>query len=205
MKSVTVTGRTVEEAVQSGLQQLNVSRDRVNITVLEQPAKGLFGLIGSKEAKVVITVIPDPVEQAISFLQEVTAAMELKADITKVEEEGSVILNVYGSDMGLLIGRRGQTLDALQYLINIVANRRSENYVRIILDAEEFRKRRRKTLEELSLRLANRVARVKREIVLEPMTPQERRIIHSCLQNHPKVKTYSKGEEPNRRVVISPK
>jgi len=205
MKSVTVTGRTVEEAVQSGLQQLNVSRDRVNITVLEQPAKGLFGLIGSKEAKVVITVIPDPVEEAISFLQEVTAAMELKADITKVEEEGSVILNVYGSDMGLLIGRRGQTLDALQYLINIVANRRSENYVRIILDAEEFRKRRRKTLEELSLRLANRVARVKREIVLEPMTPQERRIIHSCLQNHPKVKTYSKGEEPNRRVVISPK
>lgn len=205
MRSVTVTGRTVEEAVQSGLQQLNVSEDRVNITVLEQPAKGLFGLIGSKEAKVQLTVIPDPVEEAMAFLQEVTAAMDLKAEITKVEGEGNVTINIYGSDMGLLIGRRGQTLDALQYLVNIVANRHSDTYVRIILDAEEFRKRRKKTLEELSQRLASRVAKGKREIVLEPMTPQERKIIHSYLQNHPKVKTYSKGEEPNRRVVITPK
>jgi spoIIIJ-associated protein len=101
-----------------------------------------------------------------------------------------------------LIGRRGQTLDALQYLTNIVANRFSTSHVRIVLDAEQFRERRRQTLEQLSERLASRVIRSKKEVVLEPMSPQERKVIHSHLQDHPSVKTYSKGEEPNRRVVI---
>src|SRR5690606_3518046 len=100
-------------------------------------------------------------------------------------------------------GRRGQTLDALQYLINVAANRHSRKYVRIVVDAEQFRSRRKQTLENLANRLASRVSRGQKEIVLEPMTPQERKIIHSCLQDHPRVKTYSKGEEPNRRVVIA--
>lgn len=103
----------------------------------------------------------------------------------------------------MLIGRRGGTLDALQYLVNIVANRYSDSHLRIVLDAEDFRERRRKTLEELSDRLAGRVIRTRKEVVLEPMTPHERKVIHSQLQNHPKVRTFSKGDEPNRRVVIA--
>ncbi len=115
------------------------------------------------------------------------------------------ILHLNGKELGILIGRRGQTLDALQYLINIVANRYSDKHVRILLDAENFRERRKKTLEELSVKLASRVIRTKKEVTLEPMSAQERKIIHAQLQNHPQVKTYSKGEEPNRRIVIAAK
>lgn len=205
MKVITVTGRTIEEAVQSGLQQLKVTEDRVKITVLEQPSKGLFGLIGSREAKVEIELISDPIEAAMTFLRDVMAGMNLNAEIRRDEDTDADCegIAISGSDMGMVIGRRGQTLDALQYLVNIVANKHSKEHVRIILDAEQFRKRRRKTLEDLAQRLAARVVKGKREIVLEPMTPQERKIIHSYLQEHPKVKTFSKGEEPNRKIVIS--
>lgn len=205
MKVITVLGKTVEEAIQTGLKQLGVSEDRVKVNVLEQSSKGLFGLIGSRDAKVELTLIPDPVEEALSLLREVTAAMELQAEITATTESDHVLFNVSGDDLGMVIGRRGQTLDALQYLLNIVANRHSKEHIRIILDAENFRERRRKTLEDLASRLANRVVRSYKEIVLEPMSPQERKIIHSYLQHHPKVKTFSRGEDPNRRVVIAPK
>ena len=205
MTSITVTGKTVEEAIQSGLRELGVSEDRVSVTVLEQASKGLFGLLGSKDAKVELTVIPDPAQEAINLLREVTVAMNLEAEITRDDQADSILISLSGADLGMVIGRRGQTLDALQYLLNIVANRHSKEHIRIVLDAERFREKRKKTLEELATRLASRVVRGHQEIVLEPMTPQERKIIHSYLQEHPKVKTFSKGEEPNRRVVIAPK
>jgi len=145
-------------------------------------------------------------EAAERFLREVAEAMGVSIEIRRSVTRDGVLLSMSGGgDMGLIIGRRGQTLDALQYLANVVAGRRSRGHVRILLDAENFRERRRKTLEELSERLARRVVRTGKEIVLEPMTPQERKVIHTALQNHPKVKTFSKGEEPNRRVVITPK
>jgi len=202
MKKIVVSAKSVEEAVKQGLAQLNVSEDRVNVSVLEQPSKGLFGLIGSKGAKVELEVILDPIEETISFLQNVFRTMELNVRVEKQSDKDGVLLNLTGSELGILIGRRGQTLDALQYLTNIVANRFSTSHVRIVLDAEQFRERRRQTLEQLSERLASRVIRSKKEVVLEPMSPQERKVIHSHLQDHPSVKTYSKGEEPNRRVVI---
>jgi spoIIIJ-associated protein len=204
MKSITVTGKTIEDAIQSGLEQLMVSEDRIKVTVLEKPVKGLFGLIGSKDARVEIELVPDPIDEAIAFLRDVMDGMGLNAEV-KAEDmaaEGQGII-ISGPDMGMIIGRRGQTLDALQYLVNIVANRHSKDHIRIILDAEQFRKRRRKTLEELAQRLATRVIKGQKEIILEPMTPQERKIIHSYLQDHPKVKTISKGVEPNRKVVIA--
>jgi spoIIIJ-associated protein len=143
-------------------------------------------------------------EAAERFLREVAEAMGVEVEISRsVTRDGLKLSMSGGGDMGLLIGRRGQTLDALQYLANIVASRRSRTHVRILLDAEDFRERRRKTLEELSERLARRVVRTGKEIVLEPMTPQERKVIHTALQHHPKVKTFSKGDEPNRRVVIT--
>jgi len=206
MKEITVYGKTVEEAVEAGLRQLGVGRQRVTVEVLEQPAKGLFGLIGSRDAKVRLVLIPDPVEEARKLLEGVLVAMNLKADILQSEDEdGNVVFRLTGGDMGMVIGRRGQTLDALQYLLNVVANRHSKEHVRVLLDAENFRERRKETLERLADRLAARVAKSRREILLEPMTPQERRIIHTHLSNHPKVKTFSKGDEPNRRVVIAPK
>ncbi|WP_409343674.1 RNA-binding cell elongation regulator Jag/EloR [Paenibacillus sp. MBLB4367] len=203
MKKIVVSAKSVDEAVKQGLAQLNVTGDRVNVSVLEQPSKGLFGLIGSKEAKVELEVIPDPIEETITFLQDVFRTMDLKVRVEKQSDKDGVLLNLTGSELGILIGRRGQTLDALQYLTNIVANRFSSSHVRIVLDAEQFRERRKQTLEQLAERLATRVIRSKKEVVLEPMSPQERKVIHSHLQDHPSVKTHSKGEEPNRRVVIA--
>ncbi|UVI30323.1 RNA-binding cell elongation regulator Jag/EloR [Paenibacillus spongiae] len=211
MKKIVASGKTIEDAVRNGLKELQVAEDRVEIKVVEQPSKGLFGLIGVKEAKVELTLIPepepaaaDPVAEVEHFVIEVARTMGLELNITRSETKEGLLFALSGSgDLGMLIGRRGQTLDALQYLVNIVANRYSDSHLRIILDAEDFRERRRKTLEDLSDRLAGRVIRTKKEVVLEPMSPQERKIIHSQLQDHAKVKTYSKGDEPNRRVVIS--
>lgn len=202
MKKIVVTGKSIEEAVKNGLQQWNTTEDRVKILVLEQPSKGLFGLIGAKDAKVELELIPDAVEEAIHFLEEVFQTMSLQVRIEKKSSKEGLELHLYGSELGMLIGRRGQTLDALQYLVNIVANRYSTSHVRIVLDAEQFRERRKKTLEDLAARLAERVIRTKKEVVLEPMSPQERKVIHAKLQDHPKVRTFSRGEEPNRRVVI---
>ncbi|MFC4302072.1 RNA-binding cell elongation regulator Jag/EloR [Cohnella boryungensis] len=205
MKKLLASGKTIEDAVRSGLAQLGVKEDRVNVKVLEQPSKGLFGLIGAKEAKVELELLPDGVEEAIQFLRDVAGAMELSVSVERMDENDAIRINVTGSDLGILIGRRGQTLDSLQYLTNIVANRHSDHHLRIVLDAEQFRERRRQTLEALSERMAMKAIRTRKEIVLEPMTAQERKIIHARLQTNPNIKTYSQGDEPNRRIVIAPK
>jgi spoIIIJ-associated protein len=203
MKKIVVSGKSVDVALKLGLEKLQTTEDRVKVTVLEQPTKGLFGLIGGKEARIELEALPDPIEEALHFLQDVFDSMKLQVHVEKTELPEGTVLNLTGSELGILIGRRGQTLDALQYLVNIVANRYSDSHLKVILDAENFRERRRKTLEELSQRLALRVVRTKKEVVLEPMPPQERKIIHTQLQDHASVKTYSKGDEPNRRVVIA--
>ncbi|MFC5469418.1 RNA-binding cell elongation regulator Jag/EloR [Cohnella suwonensis] len=203
MKMLVASGKTIEEAVRSGLARMGAKEDRVNITVLEQPSKGLFGLIGAREARVQLELLPDGVEEAMNFLRDVSEAMELTVSVERTDESDSVRINVSGSDLGILIGRRGQTLDSLQYLANIVANRHSDHHLRIVLDAEQFRERRRQTLEALSERMASRVVRTRKEIVLEPMTSHERKIIHARLQANPNVRTYSQGDEPNRRIVIA--
>ncbi|MBW5448802.1 KH domain-containing protein [Cohnella sp. CFH 77786] len=205
MKKLQASGKTIEEAVRNGLSRLGVEENRVKVTVLEQPSKGLFGLIGAKEARVELELLPDGVEEAALFLREVADAMGLSVSVEREDDADSIRLNVKGSDLGLLIGRRGQTLDSLQYLVNIVANRHSDRHLRIVLDAEQFRERRRRTLEALSEKMAVRVIRTRKEIVLEPMTSQERKIIHARLQGHPEIRTYSQGDEPNRRIVIAPK
>ncbi|ALS25791.1 DNA-binding protein [Paenibacillus sp. 32O-W] len=206
MKKIVVSGKTIEDAVRNGLEQWQVSEDRVEVNVLEQPAKGLFGLIGARDAKVELTLRPDAAEEAEAFVANVARAMGLDVRIERRESpDGLLFALTGGEDLGMLIGRRGQTLDALQYLVNIVANRYADHHLRIVLDAEDFRERRRKTLEQLSERLAGRVVRTRKDVELEPMSAHERKVIHSQLQHHPKVKTYSKGDEPNRRVVITMK
>jgi len=203
MNKITVTGKTVEEAIEAGLSKLQVSRDRVEVVILEQPSKGLFGLLGSKEAKVELTVKPDAIEEAMEYLKEIASSMKLDIHIERQDTPDGVVLQLSSKDdIGILIGRRGQTLDALQYLVNVVSHRSGNVNTRIILDAENFRERRRKTLEELAARLADKAVRSRREVVLEPMPSHERKIIHTYLQDHPHVRSFSKGEEPNRRIVI---
>jgi spoIIIJ-associated protein len=202
MKKIVVTGKTIEDAVKSGLQQWNVTENRIKYEVLEQPSKGLFGLFGVKEAKVELELLPDAMEEVHGFLQDIFRTMSLEVRVDQKKTRDGIELHLHGGELGMLIGRRGQTLDALQYLVNIVANRYSDHHMRILLDAEQFRERRKKTLEELADRLADRVIRTKKEVVLEPMSPQERKVIHAKLQNHAKVRTFSRGDEPNRRVVI---
>ena len=204
MTKIIASGKTIEDAEKNGLAQLNVSKDRVKVIVLEQPSKGLFGLIGAREAKVELELIPDAKEEAERFVLDVAKAMGLDVTLSWSETKDGLQLSIAcDGDLGLIIGRRGQTLDALQYLVTIVANRYSEHHIRIVLDAENFRERRRKTLEELADRLAGKVIRTRKEVMLEPMAPHERKIIHSQLQGHSKVRTFSKGDEPNRRIVIA--
>lgn len=203
MNKVTVSAKTVEEAVELALKQLKTERENVKVTVLKESSRGFLGLIGGKEAEVEVVRLADPLGDAVTFLKRVTEKMDLAIDVTPEQKEDHTLLNITGANLGLLIGRRGQTLDALQYLTNVVANRKHVGHTRFILDAENYRHRRKKTLEKLADRLVDKVKRSKREVRLEPMSPLERKIIHTRVQMYDGVKTYSEGDEPHRRVVIA--
>lgn len=209
MEKVIATGKTVEEAVNSALRQLRTTEDNVDISIIEHPSKRLFGLMGTRDALVEVELksIPvDPVVEAKKYLDEVLKAMDLNVQIEELKQKDHIFFNLIGRDLGVLIGRRGQTLDAIQYLVNIVGNRYAkENRIRIVLDAENYRSRRKSTLERLANKLADKAYKTGKDVVLEPMTPLERKIIHTQLQDHPRVQTYSQGEDPYRKVVITRK
>ncbi|GJM81452.1 DNA-binding protein [Paenibacillus sp. HMSSN-139] len=208
-----VAVNVLEQPSKGFLGLIGVKEAKVELTLLEQPApasvptpnKTASAPRSSASVMEEKTVVgeKDPYAEAASFIREVGENMGLDVKVEVAHGKDHTVLNISGHDLGLMIGRRGQTLDALQYLANIIANRYSDSFIRIVLDAENFRERRKKTLEELAVRLAGRVVRTRKEVTLEPMSPQERKVIHSKLQDHPEVKTYSKGEEPNRRVVIT--
>ncbi|GGK33734.1 Jag protein [Caldalkalibacillus thermarum] len=220
MNQVTAKGKTVEEAVRLALEELGATEDQVEIKVLQEPSRGFLGL-GAKPALVEVTLMQaetekmkpaeqEPtqavVEAAIQFLQDVLPQMGVgQVQVAAETRDGQVWLNISGERLGIAIGRRGQTLDALQYLTNVVANRRADHHVRLILDAENYRQRRKQALEQLADRLAKKVIRTREKIVLEPMSAAERKIIHTHLQHYAGVITKSEGEEPNRRVVLIPK
>lgn len=198
------TGKTIDEAIENALVELEVTRDRVDYEVLEIPSKGIFGFIGSKLAKVRVTVRAiDPVEEAKQFLANIFKAMNITVFMEKMSHSDHVVINLRGEDLGVLIGKHGQTLDALQYLTNLAANKEADERCRIILDVEDYRKRRAETLSRLATRLADKVKRRGERVVLEPMSPLERKIIHMALQNDNRIVTYSEGDEPYRKVVIA--
>lgn len=204
LNTVEKTGKTIDEAIELALTELEVTRDRIDYEVLEAPSKGLFGFIGSKLARVRVTVrAVDPVEAAMQFLVNVFEAMNIEVAMEKMTHDDHVVINLRGEDLGVLIGKHGQTLDALQYLTNLAANRDASERIRLILDVEDYRKRRAETLSRLAMRLADKVKRRGEKVVLEPMSPQERKIIHMALQNDYRVVTYSEGDEPYRKVVIA--
>ena len=198
------TGRTVDEAISEALQKLGASREEVDITVIDYGAKGFLGL-GSKPAKVFVSKKHDPESAAHNFLKEVVVAMNLVVTFETSRKDRQLYINMKGENLGVLIGKRGQTLDALQYLVNLVVNKGQEPYISVTLDTENYRKRRRETLESLAYNLAKKAKATKKSVFLEPMSPYERRIIHSALQNDKYVSTYSEGSEPHRYVVISAK
>jgi spoIIIJ-associated protein len=202
-KSVITTGKTVEEAILMAVAQLAVQRDKLEIEVLEEPIKGLFGLIGNKDAKIRARIKQTMGDTAKAFLTELFEKMELEAKIDLTEEDDLIRINVSGPKMGVLIGHRGETLDAVQYLTSLVVNKNGEKYKRILLDTESYRSKREETLKRLAKRLAYKVQKTRKRHVLEPMNPFERRIIHAALQKDPYVTTHSEGEEPYRKVVIT--
>jgi spoIIIJ-associated protein len=204
VKTVTVTAKKVDEAVAIALKQLKASKDQVTVTILEEPSKGFLGLIGVRDAKVQVELSIDPIGEAKNFLEQVMETMNLNATVDVKEKKDFILFEIVGENLGLIIGRRGQTLDSLQYLVNTVGNRYSESFLRIILDAENYRDKRKQTLEQLADRLAEKVIRTRQPVKLEPMPANERKIIHTKLQHRKQIHTFSEGRDPQRHIVIEP-
>ncbi len=204
MEFVEFTGKNVDEAIIEACQRLESTSDKLIYEVVDEGREGLFG-IGSRPAVIRAKVKNTIQDIATDFLNDIFRAMEIEAEskIEYDEESRTMQIELVGEDMGILIGKRGQTLDALQYLISLVVNKESEEYVRVKVDTENYRDRRRKTLESLARNVAFKVKRSKRPVSLEPMNPYERRIIHSALQGDRYVTTHSEGEDPYRHVVVT--
>lgn len=274
-KMIEKTGKSVDEALNAALDELGVSKDDVDVEVLETPSKGIFGLFGTKPARIKVTVKEPPkssstqiddgaekvdvtpstvsfqlvqnldtlpkvdaefkpedeilafnpkvtvaadkhsaeknlnraeaIDKAKTFLTDMFNAMNVEVNINIREVDDNIILDLVSKDSAFIIGKRGQMIDALQYVTNLAANHASDNPVRFILDVENYRKRREETLIKMAKSVADRVTRIKQSVKMEPMSRHERRIIHTTLQNHKRVETHSYGEDPHRYIVVSPK
>ena len=204
MDFIEFTGKTVDDAITNALVSLGTTSDQIEYEVIEKGSNGILGF-GSKDAVIKVAKKSTPEDVVKDFLTEVFDKMNLEVEIiTKFDEiEGVIDIELKGPEMGVLIGKRGQTLDSLQYLTNLAVNRKSDNYLRVKIDTEDYRRRRKETLENLAKNMAYKVKRTKRPVSLEAMNPYERRIIHSALQNDKYVVTHSEGEEPYRHVVIT--
>ena len=204
MDMITVTAKTVDEAVTKALIELETTSDKLEYEVVDKGSTGFLG-IGAKPAIIRAKKKESIEDKAMDFLSQIFGAMNMQVNITAAynQEEQELSLNLEGEDMGILIGKRGQTLDSLQYLVSLIVNKGTEGYLRVKLDTENYREKRKKTLETLAKNIAYKVKRTKRPVSLEPINPYERRIIHAALQNDKYVLTRSEGEEPFRHVVIA--
>ncbi len=201
-KSIEVKAKTVDEAILNGLSELGLGIDQVDVEILQE-GKGFLGL--GRSAVIRLTEKQTLASGAEQFLNELFSKMGVQATASAVEDEKSIKVDIAGDSTGILIGRRGETLDSLQYLTSLVVNKGTQDYKRITLDTENYRAKREETLVALANRIAAKVARTGKRVVLEPMNPYERRILHATLHNHDKVETVSEGEEPFRRVVVRKK
>lgn len=196
--------KTYDEAVALALSELGAERDEIEIEVLDPGSKGFFG-IGTKPCRIRVTRIVDPVSTARSFMREIAAAMNVAAEVMIDQNGNHLNVTLTGKDMGIFIGKRGQTLDSLQYLLSLVVNKEKgeRQYLSVTLDTENYRSRRKETLEALARNLAKKALKTHKSVVLEPMSANERRIIHAALQFDKFVTTHSEGEEPHRNIVIT--
>lgn len=208
MKEIEQTGRTVDEAVQAALDSLGISMAEAQIEVIEEPSKGILSILGSRLAKVRVTV-KEPVivgmeSRVKDFLNGFVERLGLQCDLEFTVKGKYLWVSIEGEEMGLLIGKHGHTLNALQYITNMVANREISEKQRVVVDINSYRIRREEVLTQLASRLARKVKLYGKPVELEPMNPHERRVIHVALQGERGITTYSEGEEPNRRIVIAP-
>jgi len=226
VKDVTISGKSIVDALQSALQTLNTSKDKVNVEVIEEPKKGFLGLIGSKPATIRVTLIEETkapvveeekvtealsgeqdsiIKVASAYIKQIIEEMNSAVDIKTTQiDSRNYHIQLSGEKMGIIIGKRGQTLNSLQYLVNIVANQRADQGIKIILDAEGYRKKREEVLVVLAQRNAEQAMKIHQQIKLDPMPSFERRIIHATLQKNSHVNTVSEGVEPHRYIVIHP-
>ena len=203
MKCMEFVGKTIDDAKEHALCELCTQEDKLKIEVIDEGKKGILNFIGRRPAKIKVTVNKDYSEEARKFLKSILDNMKIDAEIDINESNNKINIELKGSSMGILIGYRGETLDSIQYLVNLVVNKGQDGeYKRVVLDAENYRDKREETLKRLAVRMSHRVEKTGKLMRLEPMNPYERRIIHSALQSDKYVKTYSEGDEPRRYVVI---
>lgn len=205
LKTIEKSAKNVNDAKEAALLELGVSEEEAVIEIIEEGSKGFLGL-GSKEAVVKASLKHPELVASKKFLASIFESMKVEVQINAdLDENGDIAINLEGENMGIIIGKRGDTLDSIQYLTSLIANKESEKYIKVIIDAENYREKRYNALIALSERLAEKVVRTGKRYTLEPMNPYERRIIHSNLQGNEKVTTRSVGEDPYRKVVIEPK
>ncbi len=202
---IEVRAKTVDDAITEALLKLETTSDKIEYEVIEKGSSGFLGLLGTKPAVIRVRKKFNLVDNVEQFLQDLFRAMnmEVHSEIDYNESDRTMNIVFSGDEMGILIGKRGQTLDSLQYIISLVVNKESDSYIRVKVDTENYRERRKETLESLAKNIAYKVKRTRRSVALEPMNPYERRIIHSALQNDRYVETHSEGEEPYRKVVVT--
>jgi len=203
-KSIQISGRTEDEAIELALKQLGLSRDDVSVEIVERAKTGFLGLKSTPAiVKVLYEATEKRTEKVKAFLLGLFERMGVGPEIEINETDDSINVILTGKDIGALIGRRGETLDAIQHLTNYVVNRSVTGRVRINIDAENYRQRRNETLENLATRTAGKVTKYRRNVTLDPMNAYERHVIHSTLQDYDNITTYSVGSEPNRRIVVA--
>jgi len=200
------SGKTIDEAVNEALTELGTEKENVEIEVLNEGKRGILGL-GAEDARVRVIMNETPLQKAEKYVKDVMKSFGIEVEIKSSYEDETVNIEIIGDseEVGKVIGRRGDTLDALQYLTSLVVNKGEENYIRVTIDTENYRGKREETLIKLAKRMAGVVSRSNKSVTLEPMNPNERRIIHSALQEYRNVTTYSTGKDPNRCIVISTK
>ncbi|GAB2536991.1 RNA-binding cell elongation regulator Jag/EloR [Gracilibacillus alcaliphilus] len=205
MRQVTATGQTVEDAIQSALRQLNITEDQATVEVIDEGKKGLLGLFGSKPAIVKVIKQEDPVEKLEKYITNIIAEFDINIEIETRVDQNQVTIDLSGEKIAVLIGKRGQTLNAIQYLAQLAMQQYADKYYAVIVDAEGYRERRRETLISLAEKKADRAIKIGKPVKIDPMPSYERKVIHTALQHRDDLTTDSQGNEPNRYVVILPK
>ena len=203
MREVTAKGNTIEQAVDYALQQLSTTKDEVDIIIVEEAKKGFLGLFGAKPAIVTVTRKETVMEKAINYLSNIVKALDESAQIEVKETDKSLYFTISGDKVALIIGKRGATLNSLQFLTQTFINRHSKQLIQIVVDAENYRQKRREALEILAMKVAKTVGRTKKAVSLEPMPSFERKIVHNALTKVPNIITKSVGEDPYRQLVVS--
>src|SRR5699024_3627355 len=204
VREITASGQTVDETIESALKQLNMSREDVEIDIIDEGKKGFLGIFGSSRAVVKVREVQNRIEDAKIYLKDIAKSMGAEIDVEVLEAEKVVTFTLVGEKLGLLIGKRGRTLNSLQYLTQLVLNKDGHKFQSVIVDAEGYRQRREDTLIELARKMAEKSVQLNKKVSLEPMPAYERKIIHSALQETQTISTFSEGREPHRYIVIKP-